>query len=197
MKRELLFTKEGKRIPEYHVWMSMKARCFNKKSNKYKRYGGRGITICERWIGDNGFINFITDMGFRPSNSHTIDRINNDGNYEKINCKWRTSKEQCNNRSSNVFLKYKGFSKTKSQWADYFGVHHNTLSAYLKRWDMKRAYEFYKLKMHQPVDRAKKIKYNGYCHNVEEWAKIFNIGKSTLYTKLRTSTFNEIYKEYN
>jgi hypothetical protein len=80
--------------PEYGAWRSMFIRCRISNQN----YGGRGITVCERWKGKEGILNFLSDMGIRPSSHHSIDRINNDGNYEPSNCRWATPKQQATNR---------------------------------------------------------------------------------------------------
>lgn len=83
---------------EYYVWSHMKARCYNPNNKKYHRYGGRGITVCDRW--KNSFLNFYEDMGDRPEGKNQIDRINNDGNYEPTNCRWVTYAENNRNRST-------------------------------------------------------------------------------------------------
>lgn len=101
------FTKHGHNTtkgvhPLYYTWCNMKARCHASKCKAYYLYGARGIKVCQRWrVGENGehpFVCFITDMGPKPTAKHSIDRINNDGDYEPSNCRWATPTQQVNNR---------------------------------------------------------------------------------------------------
>lgn len=111
--------------PEYRAWSHMKERCSNIKAQEYESYGGRGIKVCERWL---KFENFYADMGDRPSNKHSLDRIDNDGNYEPDNCRWATGIEQVLNRRTNKnnTSGYKGvsFDKRKGRWTAQMSVNY-------------------------------------------------------------------------
>jgi len=135
--RKILATKHGHAsTPEYHTWADMLQRCLNPKVLGYSRYGGRGITVCDRWL---SFKNFLADMGPRPYKL-TIERKNNDGNYEPGNCRWATRKEQQNNMRTNVRLTYQGKTQNLSQWAIELGINRVTLNMrLLKGWSVEKA----------------------------------------------------------
>ena len=116
----------------------MKTRCLNPNSKDFLRYQGRGITICERW--KSSFWNFIEDMGPRPSPSHSIDRIDNNGNYEPSNCRWATLSDQANNMRSNHLVEYDGKSQSLAAWSAETGLAHSTLTERLRMgWTIKDA----------------------------------------------------------
>src|SRR3990167_5491458 len=104
---------------EHSTWLAMLARCANPNAPNYHLYGGRGITICDRWR--NSFEAFYDDMGARPA-GQTLDRINNDGDYEPGNCRWATAKEQGRNRRSNRMLTFRGRTQCVAAWADEMGI---------------------------------------------------------------------------
>lgn len=123
---------------EYVIWRNMRARCTNPTDVGFHKYGGRGIAVCAPWLDD--FVNFLADMGRCPGPSHSIERIDNDGNYEPGNCRWATPKEQANNRRSSRYLTFNGEVATMTQWAERVGLKVATLHARLKAgWSEERA----------------------------------------------------------
>lgn len=109
---EELLTHES---PTHKSWCSMRSRCLDTGNTSYGRYGGRGITICERW---SDYAAFLADMGPRPSMKHSIDRINTWGNYEPGNCRWATAREQQRNLSNNVYVTAFGERKLLVEWLE-------------------------------------------------------------------------------
>jgi len=101
------FKKHGRsRTPEYECWLQMKRRCLEPHRDDYPNYGGRGITVCDRWMVE--FDNFYTDMGPRPSRHHSIERCDNDADYSPENCRWATNDEQANNKRTTRYVEYRG-----------------------------------------------------------------------------------------
>lgn len=117
-----LSVKHGKhKEPEYNAWIHMIHRCTNTKDKSYPDYGGRGIRVCDRWLGEQGFQNFLEDMGPRPEGM-SIDRIDNEGHYCPENCRWATAKEQARNRRTSKILTLGKDSHTVAEWAEILGV---------------------------------------------------------------------------
>lgn len=109
---------------ELGTWMTMRARCNNPAHRAFDKYGGRGIVVCERW---DDFANFYSDMGPRPTIAHTLDRRDNDGNYEPDNCRWATKREQAQNTSRNVNVSYGGQMMCAAEAARRCGISINAL----------------------------------------------------------------------
>ena len=105
---------------EYAIWSLMKQRCLNPSDRAYGYYGGRGIRVCDRWL--HSFAAFLADMGRRPSKTHSIDRIDNDGNYDPGNCRWATWKQQHRNRRNNRLLTHDGQTLCVTEWSEVTGI---------------------------------------------------------------------------
>lgn len=125
----------GKRDRTATVYHGMICRCSDKAKNNplYARYAGRGITVCDRWRGPDGLNNFVADMGERPSGEYSLDRIDNDGNYEPGNCRWATRKEQNLNRACNIMITYKGETMSLTEWVEALDVKYITLYSAISR----------------------------------------------------------------
>lgn len=126
------------RIPEYQIWKGIKARCLNPNCKSYPNYGGRGITICKEWA--ESFDSFIGYTGWRPSKSHTVERIENDRGYEPGNVRWATRLEQGANTRRNTFIEVAGERLTLSEAARRTGVPVSRLCQRLSYgWPLERA----------------------------------------------------------
>ncbi len=121
---------------EYKIWEGIRKRCKNKNVLFYANYGGRGIQV--EW---NNFEEFFRDMGLAPSLDHSIDRIDNNGNYSKENCRWATAFEQMNNRRNNILITFDNKTKTAAQWAEITGIDRGTIVSRIKKygWSTERA----------------------------------------------------------
>ena len=121
-------SERGKVSRVYIIWANMIKRCNYINYQHYDDYGGRGITVCERW---RKFENFLEDMGEPSTDQHQIDRINNNGNYCKSNCKWVTRQEQGKNKRNNHLIAFCGKIQCLSAWAEELGINHRTLRSRL------------------------------------------------------------------
>jgi hypothetical protein len=123
---------------EYITWTNIKARCTNPNNSAYHNYGGRGITVCNRWL--DSFENFYEDMGNCPK-GFSIERINNDEGYNKSNCIWASSKTQSMNRRSNFIVNYKGEEKPLKQWCEDLNLEYKKVFARIKQlgWTIDKA----------------------------------------------------------
>lgn len=116
----------------HNIWWGIIERCTNENDQAYPNYGGRGITICDEWLNDfEAFEEWAMANGY--SEKLSIDRIDNDGNYEPNNCRWATRKQQNNNKSNNVRIEINGEIKNLTQWAEYAGIHRSTIYRRMKR----------------------------------------------------------------
>lgn len=110
----------------YNIWLHMKGRCYRKTDDHFKDYGGRGIQVCEEWKNDfNSFRIWSESHGYK--NNLSIDRIDNDRNYEPSNCRWVSMKEQCNNRRSNILITIEGVTHNIKEWSELSGVKYHTI----------------------------------------------------------------------
>ena len=158
---------------EFSTWADIQTRCYNKKGTGYKNYGGRGISVCQRWL--DSFENFLADMGPRPSNDHSIERMDNDGDYEPSNCRWATRIEQANNRRTNVNVTINGVTKTMSAWCKEREVLLPTAS--LRHKLGYRGEDLFKTTVAQ-------ITHDGTTDTILGWSKKTGIKVSTLHMRL-------------
>ncbi len=142
LKSEVMIARNFKHgatdTPEHLVWKDMKRRCLAEDRPQYKNYGGRGVKVCKRWC--DSFTVFLADVGVRPSPKHSIERIDNDGDYEPGNVRWATRREQSRNKRTSRLITFQGETLCLKDWAMKFGIRDDTLRYRLKAgWSMKRA----------------------------------------------------------
>lgn len=124
--------------PIYKIWSQMMRRCYNLKAKHYDRYGGRGISVCEDWHSFNNFAAWSDSVGGRPYGT-SLDRIDNDGNYEPSNCRWADLKTQHRNTSANIVIEYNGEKKTLVEWSEATGISWPALNnRYHRGWSVER-----------------------------------------------------------
>lgn len=161
---------------EYRIWTHIKSRCFNSKVPEFKHYGGRGVTVCDRWR--DSFEAFYADMGSRPTANHSIDRHpNNDGNYEPGNCRWATDKEQANNTRSNRHVSVGDETRTMTQWADSIGVRRELMFKRLKRGVQGQSL------LVDPFE-PETFTFSGISASIPEWSERTGIKRATLYWRI-------------
>lgn len=188
---------------EYWILDGIKQRCLNTNNPQYHNYGGRGIKICDRW--KESFINFYEDMGGRPSKKHSVDRIDNNGDYRPENCRWATQKEQCNNKRTSRKLKYNEKTLTASEWGFDLGIKPNTILYRIRRgWSIGQALGFEdRITIRKPYSKVWDI-YNGRMtkEQISELRKyVLNNGATDksmgAYFNIHSTQISRIRKKYN
>lgn len=169
--------KGGKITATYSSWLSMKTRCTNPKTQYWNHYGGRGITVCERWM--HSFQNFLEDMGEKPEGT-SLDRIDNDKSYTKENCRWASSIEQANNVRSNHKIIFRGETKTLAQWARCLGLGQVQIRQRLELgWSVEQA-----LTKGKYERRDFCLEFNGRTMSIAQWARELHLPYSCLRRRL-------------
>lgn len=158
-------------------WKLAKRRCLDPNHEHYSRYGGRGISMCRKWL--MSFDAFIADMGPKP-NGTTIERIDNNGNYEPGNCKWATRKEQSNNRSTNKLVTLNGITQTVAQWCDALGVPHAAVRSRIRAgWTAERVFQ------ERVKDNGMPITFDGKSLTLSQWAERLQVPYQVLAYRIR------------
>ena len=153
---------------EYGAWSRMIKRCHDKEDENYPRWGGRGITVCDRWR--YSYSNFLHDMGRRPKDKDSLDRIDNEKGYSPENCRWATFKEQAQNTRNNVTATIDGITKTVSEWCDYYNLSISSIFDRINKrgWSPEEA-------ITTPILKYRHVKIGTEIKTVSQWSKHFGI----------------------
>lgn len=135
------YKNSNSRSKEYSAWYHMIRRCYYSETEFYHNYGGRGITVCDRWLGDQGFDNFCQDMGVKPSSKHSLDRIDTNGNYESNNCRWVSAKQQARNRRTTKLITIGVETKPMVEWCEFYNIEYSLVKDRIKDgWEPLKAF---------------------------------------------------------
>ena len=170
-------TKHGmSKTPEYRAWCKMIARCYNRNDAKYHRYGARGISVCDEWIGEGGFVRFLDCVKTKPAGKYSLGRIDNDGNYKPGNVRWETDDQQANNRSSNVLLIDNGDRLTGAQCARVHGLNATTLHHRIKQGfsDATSSVDF------RSSDHTRIVTCDGKSQSILDWSRQLSVSPRIL-----------------
>lgn len=161
---------------EYKAWSSMKGRCYRPSCAMYYRYGGRGITVCVKWL--NSFNSFVADVGKRPLGNYSLGRKDNDKPYEPGNVRWETPHEQSVNKCNTRRITYKGRTMAASEWATITGISAVVISHRItkRQWPVEKA-------LTAPMaatSNARSLVFRGATRTLQEWARIVGLKPNTL-----------------
>lgn len=171
---------KGKVTTEYRIWSCMIDRCENVNTPAYSDYGGRGIKVCERWR--NSFESFLSDVGKRPSKNHSLDRLNNDGNYEPGNFRWATRKEQSRNTRRTLIVEYNGENKPLREFCEHLKLDFRSVWHRISKegLSVKEALE----KPFRVLPKGRRntlmVKYNKQDKQLKEWCRVLSLDYPTM-----------------
>lgn len=169
--------------PEYRNWQHLRDRCNNKNSDSFHHYGGRGITVCDRWLhGEDGvhpFLCFLEDMGKRPTPEHSIDRKDVNGNYELANCRWATDIEQRYNTTRTILVTYQDKTENLDYWSCYTGISADNLyrRIFETEWEVERAF-------FTPLRKSNTFEFKGTNYTIQQLSSISGTDSAVIRTRL-------------
>lgn len=165
--------RKGKQTREYATWSNIKTRCYNQNCKSYKRYGAKGIQMCDEWR--DSFIAFYRDMGPKPSPQHSIDRIDNSKGYEPSNCRWATQEEQVRNRTIAIWLEIDGVRRTSMEWCDIAGTDYHAFY-----WRYENGWSPHECVWGRPLKKLVYLTHGGETRTIDEWALHLGISRHTI-----------------